>query len=216
MADATSTASTLPAVTCANFRIQGDAQRYLDQYGARNLDQDGDGQACEALPKQHRTQSTSQLTPSDLPSVPMRVVSIIDGDTLQVRNAQEQRLTLRLACIDAPEWQQLRYGGESARRLQQLLSVGQQIWVRPVDRDRYDRVVAEVDLGEQSINRQMVAEGLAVVYETYLHRCQPPLQQQLSQAQKQAKKNRLGLWTQNSPILPQVFRRQHSNGTVLP
>jgi micrococcal nuclease len=53
---------------------------------------------------------------SGLPSVAqtnlpaMTVVSVGDGDTLRARNPQKQAVTIRLACIDAPELKQQPWG----------------------------------------------------------------------------------------------------------
>lgn len=39
------------AARCADFATQGQAQAYMHQNGAYNLDRDGDGIACEHLRK---------------------------------------------------------------------------------------------------------------------------------------------------------------------
>ncbi|WGE32770.1 excalibur calcium-binding domain-containing protein [Actinobacillus genomosp. 2] len=38
------------AARCADFSNQQEAQSYMQQTGARNLDRDRDGEACECLP----------------------------------------------------------------------------------------------------------------------------------------------------------------------
>ncbi len=38
------------AARCADFSSQQEAQSYMHQTGARYLDRDGDGEACECLP----------------------------------------------------------------------------------------------------------------------------------------------------------------------
>ncbi|OOF37435.1 hypothetical protein BKK49_11295 [Rodentibacter rarus] len=37
-------------VRCSDFSTQAEAQRYMEQNGAYNLDGDRDGEACECLP----------------------------------------------------------------------------------------------------------------------------------------------------------------------
>ncbi|WP_165888164.1 excalibur calcium-binding domain-containing protein [Mannheimia granulomatis] len=39
------------AAKCADFATQAQAQSYMHQYGAYNLDRDRDGIACEHLPR---------------------------------------------------------------------------------------------------------------------------------------------------------------------
>ncbi|MBD2458778.1 thermonuclease family protein [Nostoc sp. FACHB-87] len=98
----------------------------------------------------------------------MTVVSVGDGDTLRVRNQQGQPVTIRLACVDAPELKQNPWGQQSKARLQQLLPVNQSVQVRSIERDKYKRVVAEVFVNNGSVNLTMVQEGQAVVYRQYL------------------------------------------------
>ncbi|MBD2359239.1 thermonuclease family protein [Tolypothrix sp. FACHB-123] len=149
---------------------------------------------------------------SGLPSVAqtnlpaMTVVSVGDGDTLRAQNQQGQAVTIRLACIDAPELKQQPWGQQSAARLKQLLPVGQSIKVRQVDRDKYKRVVAEVYVGDRSINLNMVQEGQAVVYRQYLKGC-ASTKDQFIKAEATAKQQKLGFWNQPKPLMPWDFRR---------
>ncbi|MCC5662223.1 thermonuclease family protein [Nostoc sp. XA010] len=86
------------------------------------------------------------------------VVSVGDGDTIRVKTGNKT-VTVRLACIDAPEMKQSPWGQQSSARLKQLLPVGQAITLRPVETDKYKRLVAEVYVGNRSINVNMVQEG---------------------------------------------------------
>jgi len=133
-----------------------------------------------------------------------QVVSVGDGDTLRVR-LQGKIITIRLGCIDAPETAQTPWGEQSAQRLQQLLPAGQAVQVREIDRDRYGRTVAELYLGNQSVNLMMVKEGQAVVYPQYLGGCSETKEQYL-QAEAIAKAQKLGFWNQASPVMPWDFR----------
>ena len=58
------------------------------------------------------------------------VLSVGDGDTLRVVDGGK-RLTIRLACIDAPETAQRPYGAASPQRLQELAPVGSVVTLRP-------------------------------------------------------------------------------------
>jgi len=71
------------------------------------------------------------------------VLSVGDGDTLRVVDGSK-RLTIRLACIDAPEMAQPPYGAAARQRLQELAPVGSAVSLRVVKNDRYGRTVAEV------------------------------------------------------------------------
>ena len=134
-----------------------------------------------------------------------RVVSVGDGDTLRVATGGKT-VTVRLACVDAPETAQAPFGKAATDRLRQLLPPGQQVTLRVADTDRYGRSVAKVYKGELSINLTLVQEGQAVVYREYLNAC-PELRERLLKAEANAKSRRLGFWNQASPILPADFRR---------
>ncbi|WP_373529681.1 thermonuclease family protein [Nostoc sp.] len=86
------------------------------------------------------------------------IVSVGDGDTIRVKTGNKT-VTIRLACIDAPEMKQNPWGQQSAARLKQLLPVGQAITLRAVETDKYKRLVAEIYVDNRSVNVNMVQEG---------------------------------------------------------
>ncbi len=154
--------------------------------------------------------ATSTVAQNELP----QVVSIGDGDTLRVRQGG-QVITVRLGCIDAPETTQTPWGQQSGNRLKQLLLTGQAVQLRKIERDRYGRTVAELYLGNQSVNLMMVKEGQAVVYTQYLSGCSETKDQYLA-AEAQAKAQRLGFWNQDNPVMPWDYRRgKRSNNQPL-
>lgn len=132
------------------------------------------------------------------------VVSVGDGDTLRVQGP-DGPLTIRLACVDAPESNQA-FGPEASLRLRQLLSTGQPVTVRAIERDRYDRTVAEIYSGDQSVGLQLVREGHAVVYEQYLDGCAATADD-YRQVEAAARAARLNFWSQPQPTMPWDFRR---------
>jgi micrococcal nuclease len=133
------------------------------------------------------------------------VVSVGDGDTLRVKD-RGQIITIRLGCVDSLELAQKPWGEQARNRLRQLLPPGQAVQVREIERDRYGRTVAEVFLGNQLLNLQLVREGQAVVYRQYLDGCAANKDQYL-QAEAQAKQQRRGFWSQPSPVRSWNFRQ---------
>lgn len=132
------------------------------------------------------------------------IASVGDGDTLRI-DQNGRTLTVRLACIDAPETDQP--GGQaSADRLRQLLPRGQAVQIIPVDVDRYGRTVGVVFAGGRSVNFQMVAEGQAVVYREYLNNC-PNSRNELLAAEQRARSTRQNFWAQANPIMPWQWRQ---------
>jgi micrococcal nuclease len=133
------------------------------------------------------------------------VISVRDGDTIKA-NFGSKKVTIRLACIDAPEMKQTPWGKQSADRLKQLLPVGQSIKLRTVAIDKYKRTVGEIYIGNTSINLTMVQEGQAVIYKEYLSGC-IDTKDKFLELENIAKTKKLGFWNQVKPVMPWDFRK---------
>ncbi|PZO50721.1 MAG: hypothetical protein DCF15_15490 [Phormidesmis priestleyi] len=141
------------------------------------------------------------VTPS---SESWRVLSVGDGDTLRVSRGEDMQ-TIRLACIDAPEMRQPNYGELAKQQLQALLPINTVVSLRPVDTDRYGRVVAEVFRPDGNVNLSLVASGHAVVYRQYLGNCAA---ETYLNAEAIAQQNGLVFWSQANPVMPWDFRQR--------
>jgi endonuclease YncB( thermonuclease family) len=131
------------------------------------------------------------------------VVSVGDGDTIRVRLAGEV-ITVRLACIDAPEMNQGGHGRQSSRSLRERLPIGQEVRLDVKTTDRYGRSVAEVFRGV-NINLAMVEDGEAFAYRRYLSSCN---EQVYLEAEHRASRRRFGVWQVPGGITrPWDFRR---------
>ena len=122
-------------------------------------------------------------------SVGATVLSIGDGDTIRVRQAGKA-LTVRLACIDAPETTQSPWGQQARRYLQQRLPIGRKVSLHVKTTDRYGRTVAEVIDGI-NINLVMVEDGQAFAYRQYLSGCDA---KEYLDAELRASRRRYGVW----------------------
>jgi endonuclease YncB( thermonuclease family) len=131
-----------------------------------------------------------------LPSQAATVLSIGDGDTLRVLQ-QGQRLTIRLACIDAPEMAQAPHGAQSRGLLAALAPIGSAVTLRVVTTDRYGRSVAEILRGSQNVNLQMVRRGQAFAYRQYLSQCNATA---YLGAERAAQTDRIGMWSRPGGI----------------
>jgi endonuclease YncB( thermonuclease family) len=131
------------------------------------------------------------------------VLSVGDGDTLQVQ-AGGRSITIRLACIDAPETAQAPWGQQSRAYLMQRLPRGRQVSIQPHTTDRYGRTVAEV-ISDININLVMVEDGQAFAYRRYLSGCDA---KEYLDAEFRASRHRYGVWQQEGGITrPWDFRR---------
>ena len=134
-----------------------------------------------------------------------KVIRVVDGDSVNILCLPEkEELKLRLYGIDAPEWKQA-YGKESKDALNGLLGTNREIFVKVLDKDRYGRLICNLHLNSEDIpvNEWMVSKGNAWHYVKYA-----PDDINLQQAEKNARKNKLGLWSLETPIPPWEFRKK--------
>ena len=156
----------------------------------------------------HRSDGSTPKPSSALVSGPVTLVSVGDGDTVRVSSRQGEKVTIRLACIDAPETSQGSSGKWSTETLKGLIQ-GKSISLRPKVKDRYRRTVAEIYIGNRNINLQMVQVGAAYVYRQYLKRCD---RHAYLSAENAATKKGLGVWGPYKPDqVPWEHRRSRRN-----
>jgi micrococcal nuclease len=134
---------------------------------------------------------------------PATLVSVGDGDTIRVTAANGQKVTIRLACIDAPETAQGQSGAVATQTLKQLLAAGP-LEIKPQTVDRYGRTVAEVFSGGRNVNLEMVRMGAAYVYRQYLSGCD---ESAYLGAESQAERYRFGVWRWGNEVKPWDFRK---------
>lgn len=131
-----------------------------------------------------------------------RVVSVADGDTLTVLDAEYQQHKVRLAGIDAPE-KAMPFGQVSKQKLAEIC-FEKSAEVKIVNIDRYERAVGDVVCDGVYANEEMVKGGYAWVYRHYDQGFEAfyPLEQE-------AKDAKLGLWLDPEPTPPWQWRRAH-------
>lgn len=134
-----------------------------------------------------------------------RVVSVTDGDTVTVLDAQRVQHRVRLQGIDAPERRQP-FSRQARMYLSDLVLKREVVvWVDKVD--RYKRPVGVVYVDGMDTGLQMVQAGLAWHYKQYQREQTPQERQAYAQAEDEARRARLGLWSDPTPVPPWDFRR---------
>lgn len=140
--------------------------------------------------------SGDPFVPLDPSAEPVTVVSITDGDTIDVRLGSGAVDTVRLIGINTPESGEC-WGEEAGRVLEALIPVGTTVGltVDVSDRDQYNRLLRYVWLGEMSVNEEMVRRGAAIS-----RRYEPDtaLAARFESAQEDAQTQQLGLWASDA------------------
>lgn len=129
-----------------------------------------------------------------------QVVGVKDGDTIVFLKDNNETLTVRLAQIDAPEKKQ-DFGNKSKQTLSRLI-FEETVTLKVEAIDRYGRTVGTIYKGDMDINLKMVQLGMAHVYKGY---AKDPV---YFSEQANSKLNKVGLWVQDNPIEPWLFRKK--------
>ena len=114
-----------------------------------------------------------------------RVVHVADGDSFAVADSSGTT-RVRLYGIDAPEHDKP-YSREAKKMLSDLI-YGKLVHIDEVDRDRYGRVVARVQVDGTDVNAEMVRRGAAWVYRKHTSDAR------LIELEDEARRARRGLW----------------------
>ncbi|MGB0119955.1 MAG: thermonuclease family protein [Solirubrobacterales bacterium] len=161
---------------CGDFGNQAQAQKRLVQGDPHGLDGDGDGLACTSLPCPCSKAKPGKGAPAKAPAsssrglkLRARVLSVTDGDTLDLRTLSGRSETVRLIGIDTPEvYGGVECGGPAASATMKQLASGATVTVQTDPsqdlRDRYGRLLAYVNKGSQDLGQAMIAKGLAATY----------------------------------------------------
>lgn len=136
-----------------------------------------------------------------------QTTKVSDGDTINV-DCDGEELKIRFCGIDAPEKKQP-LGMESKALLSKFVE-GKTVSVRPIEKDRYDRTVAEIfvkvgsDDFAQNVNAEMVKAGMAYHYKQFSKNC--PSRSLIVDAEAIAQKNKVGVWS-GDHVKPWEYRR---------
>jgi len=160
---------------CDDFKTQRQAQQFESPGDPSGLDADGDGRACASLPcpcadvKVDTSNSPAAVAGRRHgPSYRTTVLSVADGDTINVAKPGGGEETVRMLGIDTPEvYGGVECGGPRASAEMKKLAVGRvTVTTDPTQdrRDRYGRLLAYINKGSEDLGQRMVAMGLASVY----------------------------------------------------
>ena len=134
-----------------------------------------------------------------------RIVSVADGDTVTLLDANLRQHKIRLAGIDAPERRQP-FGNRSRLHLGALV-FGRQVTAECPKKDRYKRAVCRLEVEGVDANLAQIEAGMAWHYKAYSREQSPADRWRYAKAEDRAREARQGLWTDRAPVAPWDFRK---------
>lgn len=130
---------------------------------------------------------TTAFTGNPIQQETALVTRVIDGDTVELSNGER----VRLLGINTPERGQFLFK-ESSEWLRGLIEGETMVMESgPENRDRYNRLLRYLYLGDTLVSLELVRLGYA---KTYLLGPEDPHYQDLMEAESQARENNLGVW----------------------
>lgn len=134
-------------------------------------------------------------------SIKGKVSKVIDGDSLKVKDSVGKEFEVQIEGTDAPEAKQ-QYGKESTDALRKLVA-DRDVRLTWTKKDNFDRLLAQVFVGEEHINAKMIQEGHAWHFKRYNK------SETLAALEDEARKEKRGLWGVENPQAPWDYRKEN-------
>jgi endonuclease YncB( thermonuclease family) len=133
-----------------------------------------------------------------------RVVAVIDGDILTIRDANKAQHVIQLIGIDAPESNQA-FGDKARQSLSDLVH-GKTVTVTGSKVDRQERIIGKVTLNNKDIGLEQIRRGAAWFFRQYANELGRDDARAYEQAEEEARAKQRGLWAGPGPIPPWELR----------
>lgn len=135
-----------------------------------------------------------------------KVTAVVDGNTLEVVTETDESYRVVLEGIDCPELGQ-QFGEEAKQHLEKMIR-GREVTVHLLGKDRWGNYVGVAYINQHTDLRiGLLNRGLAWTTEKGQN-------EELKQLENQAREMRTGLWSNENPTAPWIYRRQQSMLTV--
>jgi micrococcal nuclease len=140
-------------------------------------------------------------TTVDALDVDGKVVSVVDGNTIEILSKDNLRYSVVLAGIDSPESEQ-EFGGEARKFVSEMI-LNKKVTLRITGKDKSGKYLGIVFLGDEDVRIDLLKAGLAWTQEKHPD-------EELEAYRQWAEKKKKGLWASPDRTAPWEFRRQRS------
>lgn len=128
-----------------------------------------------------------------------KVIKVIDGDTYDIL-LNKSTIRVRMYGIDCPEKKQ-EYG-LNAKLFAEKYLLNKDVKLTILSKDLYQRSISKIYLGDIYFNKLLIDSGYAWHYSKYSN------DKDLETSMNIAKSNKIGLWSKNGYIEPEIFRKK--------
>lgn len=128
-----------------------------------------------------------------------KVIRVIDGDTYDIL-LNKSTIRVRMYGIDCPEKKQ-EYG-LNAKLFAEKYLLNKDVKLTILSKDLYQRSISKIYLGDIYFNKLLIDSGYAWHYSKYSN------DKDLETSMNIAKSNKIGLWSKNRYIEPEIFRKK--------
>jgi micrococcal nuclease len=130
-----------------------------------------------------------------------KVITVIDGNTLEVYTGENETYKIFLFGIDSPELEQ-EYGDKAKRFLEKLI-LDKNVEVQVQGKDRLGNRLGIILIDGEDMREKLLEAGLAWTSE------RNPIES-FETIKEKSKEKRKGLWKETDPTAPWIFRRQQT------
>lgn len=130
-----------------------------------------------------------------------KVVNVIDGNTLEVFTEEDETVKILLSDVDCPENGQMFF--DEATSFTKKIALKKKVTVMMKGKDRWGNKLAVIIFKNgESLNHKLVEEGLGWAYKSE--------DSKLNGLENKARKNKIGLWSQEETEAPWIYRRKQT------
>ncbi|UII34405.1 thermonuclease family protein [Fulvivirga ulvae] len=130
-----------------------------------------------------------------------KVIRVIDGNTIEILDSEKEIVKIMLSEVDCPESGQ--EFAEEAKKFTEKLTLKKRVMVELKGKDRWGNKLGQVTLNNgKLLHHELLKNGLAWAREES--------NEVLASLQQAARTNKSGLWINEDPTPPWIYRRQQT------
>ena len=132
------------------------------------------------------------------------VIRVVDGDTIKIATPKGKEIAIRLASVDAPEYDQPH--GEISKQFLTRIALKQWVEAECYGKDPFKRRVCRVEIDGADIAVQLLLAGMVYIDVRYLTQLNSLLMQVYVHSETNARIGKKGVWEDKTAVFPWEWR----------